>query len=128
MSKALTSTESNIVLRWQKNRRESDAKNAETLADIKFLINPIKKGSFFKYNKCLIITLTVKTKDKSEGRWSGGRDRMDETHKMCFVVNNEETIDIIHQFFFMKKIVFTAFSWRGLHGDGVGLEDMLQSS
>lgn len=48
---------------------------------------------------------------ESESSW----DFLDETHKMCFVVNNEETIDIIHQFRLeVKTIVFTVIWTSGI--------------
>lgn len=85
---------------------ERERKRRKTLRRYKVSNQSHKKGSFFKYNKCLIITLTVYTvgrrmKDESvEKRPRAGEEKRGKTsdaaHRMCFVVNNEKTIDISH--------------------------------
>jgi hypothetical protein len=66
----------------------------------KFLINLVKKGSFFKHNKCLIITLTMNPADESvriEEKTTNTNGWSAQNEKMCLAVNNEKTIDRNHK-------------------------------
>lgn len=61
-----------------------------------------KKGSFFKHNKCLIITLTMNLADESvrigkKETTTNNDGSSARNEKMCLAVNNEETIDWIRK-------------------------------